>query len=54
MKFFPDADPEEVARMRAKDKKTQENASDFFTILMSDPSEETFEKAEKAVYGKEQ
>jgi hypothetical protein len=54
MKFFPDADPEEMAKMRARDRKAQQDANDFFTILMSNPSEETLEKAEKAIYGNEE
>lgn len=51
MKFSPDMDPKEVEEFRAKNKKDQQDVKDFFTILMSDPSEESLEKAKKAVYG---
>jgi hypothetical protein len=44
-------DPKEAEKFRAKNKKDQQDVMDFFTILMSDPSEESFEKAQKAIYG---
>jgi hypothetical protein len=44
-------DPKEIEEFRARDKKNQQDVKDFFTIFMSDPSEESLEKAKKAVYG---
>jgi hypothetical protein len=51
MKFSPDMDPKEVEKFRAKHKKDEQDVMDFFTILMSDPSDDSLEKAKKAVYG---
>lgn len=53
MKISPDASPEEFEKARQNDRKKQQDFNDFMTIALNSDSENSFEEAEKAVYGKD-
>jgi hypothetical protein len=53
MKILPSASPEQVEKARKADRKMQQDFYDFMTIALNSESENAFEEAKKAVYGKD-
>lgn len=52
MKISPDMNPEEAEKAREMDRKRNQDLLDFMTIALNSDSENSFEEAQKAVYGK--
>jgi hypothetical protein len=52
MKISPNASAEEIEKEKQADRKRQQDFHDFMTIALNSDSENSFEEAEKAVYGK--
>lgn len=52
MRTSPDMSPEEAKKAIEMDRKRNQDLLDFMTIALNSDSENSFEEAEKAVYGK--